>query len=144
MSDRAVIPCPKCGQPMAEGRACPGFRPVLMCTPPIVRKPQEIERHIKNQMEVCAHYGRDHSKPSASGIGGKIICAAGIPEGQIPHRPLPCVTTAPCAKKRLPTRDEVLAKMRERDSAHKGCGHMLLDQAAIDYVRALPRAATEE
>ena len=28
-----MIPCPKCGQPLSEGRACPGFRPFLMCVP---------------------------------------------------------------------------------------------------------------
>jgi hypothetical protein len=136
-----AIPCPKCGQPMAEGRACPGFRPVLMCTPPIVRKPAEIERSVKNRMEICAHYEVDHTGRSVSGIGPKVVCGAGIPEREIPRRPLPCVSSAPCPKKRLPTREEVLAKMAERDAHYKGCGHMLLDQEAISYMRKLQAAA---
>jgi hypothetical protein len=32
MTDAAdVVPCPKCGAPMAVGRACPGYKLMLIC-----------------------------------------------------------------------------------------------------------------
>lgn len=127
-----VIPCPKCGQPMAESLACPGARTILIClAPPTPPPPDRLERMIASKMEVCIHY---RPRP-----GMHVECLAGIPERDIPRAPLPCVTNAPCAKKRRYTREEAIAERERRDAECKGCGHSLIGDAAVAYYRSLGR-----
>lgn len=132
------IPCPKCGKPLAIGRACPGFVPFAFCAPPLSTR--EMERQITARTGRCSHFNGILSGTCKAGVSYD-----SFGERQPYRKELPCFADgAPadrCAKRFAPSREEA---RRELEATHAGCGFMASGEDVAALVRGSVSGGTTE